>query len=99
MPRKAEGLNIPTIWVAIVVQVVTLLFFAGVGWNRLSTTEQNITTINLKIERYDEVKERLVKLEITLASLATNVERIASRFEALSTTSRIIPDVVMPRKR
>lgn len=101
MPSKAstqEGLQIPTVWVAIVAQLVGLLFFAGVGWNRISNAETNITTLNTKFERYDEVKERLVKLEISLASLATSVERIASKIEVLGQGAHMMDNAPM-RKR
>lgn len=75
-------------WLSIGIPVCIWIFSAGIGWNKLSYAEENISKLSTKIETAEGAKLETVKQLVTvdnrLQELNRNLERLTAQVEALT---------------
>lgn len=86
MTRQADHtLRIPMVWMAIVVQALVLLFFAGVGWNRLAVNERDIQEVKNASTLYaSTVTTKLENITVDLAKVSITLKTIVERLPEIA---------------
>jgi len=85
---SVNGIHIPGAWVAIAMQFIALLMVGAGGWQRLITTEKEVSKLEQKLENWytGELvsREKFASLETKLSNVEKQLDKMARHLEQMS---------------